>query len=241
MGPFRVAGLGQDDLVSTIAGWPTDNGPVIMCHLHVGALNERGNQDFVAAMNAADLIYADGMATVLVGRLAGAKNLERAGLTDIGHDVIATKAALLGRPVRLGLIGGPAGLAARAAQVLGQSHNCETVFESHGYLDDSEWSQVLNQVREARPDILFVGLGMPREALWAQQYKNELPAALILPAGGFFGHVAGEEKRAPVWAQRIGMEWLWRVGQAPTRLAARYARGIISTAVLSVQAVRSRP
>jgi exopolysaccharide biosynthesis WecB/TagA/CpsF family protein len=114
------------------------------------------------------------------------------------------------------------------------------VYESHGYHDDNEWSEVLGETRAAAPDIVFVGLGMPREAMWAQQFKSELPPALILAAGGFFGHVVGDEKRAPDWAQKVGMEWMWRVGQAPQRLAARYAKGLVTTVILSAHAFRNR-
>lgn len=240
VGPFAVAALPQADLIDTMINWPTESAPAVMCHLHVGALNYRGDAEFVAAMNAAEVTYADGMATVLVGRAAGANQLERAGLTDIGHDVISELAKLRARTVRLALLGGSEGLARRAGEVLCESHNCELVFESHGYHQDAEWSDELAKARATNPDIVFVGLGMPQEALWAQRFKSELPNALILPSGGFFGHVVGDEKRAPQWAQKIGMEWLWRVGQAPTRLASRYAKGLISTVVLSIEALRKR-
>jgi N-acetylglucosaminyldiphosphoundecaprenol N-acetyl-beta-D-mannosaminyltransferase len=240
VGPFTVAACSQAELVSRIVEWPLTAGPAVMCHLHVGALNNRHDAEFVAAMDDAEMVYADGMATVLVGRAGGASELERAGLTDIGHLVIEQLSEALGRTVRLAVLGGPEGLARAAGETLSRMHNCEMVQESHGYRDDAEWSTVLTETRAAAPDIVFVGLGMPQEALWAQQFRAELPAALILPAGGFFGHVVGDEKRAPDWAQKIGMEWMWRVGQAPKRLAARYAKGLATTAVLSVQAFRAR-
>ena len=240
VGPFRVAAVPRRELVDMIVNWPTDAMPAVMCHLHVGALNHRNDARFVDAMNAADLVYADGMATVVVGRLAGAKRLERAGLTDIGHDVIARLGVARGRPVRLALLGGPDDLAARAGAELAAMHPCEVVYSTHGFHDDASWSEVLDQTRAAAPDIVFVGLGMPREAFWAQQFEAELPAALIMASGGFFGHVAGHEKRAPMWARKFGLEWVWRLAQDPKRLGARYAKGLTSTAALSIEALRSR-
>lgn len=235
VGPFEVAALPKRELVDLIVQWPLENGPAVMCHLHVGALNHRDDPDFVEAMAAADVVYADGSATVLIGRVAGADNLERAGLTDIGHDILEHLATRLGRPVRTALLGGPDGLADRAGAVLASAHPAEVVFSEHGYHDDTEWPAILETCRAANPDVLFVGFGMPREALWAQKYRAQLPNALILAAGGFFGHVAGDEKRAPEWAQKAGMEWMWRVAQDPQGKAKRYAQGALTTVVMAAE------
>lgn len=240
VGPFLVADLSRRDVVSRIVSWPLSDGPAIMFHLHVGALNLRRETDFVSVMNSSAMTYADGMATVLVGKAAGAKNLERAGLTDIGHDVIREFAHLHGRPARIACLGGPASLARRAGEVLAETHDCVLVYSSDGFHDDAGWSEVLSETTLLRPDIVFVGLGMPLEAFWVRQFALDLPPALILAAGGFFGHVVGDEKRAPKWAQKVGLEWLWRVRQAPGRLALRYAKGLLSTALLSIDALRKR-
>lgn len=240
VGPFRVSALPRHDVVNLMVNWPLVDGPAIMSHLHVGALNARTDSAYVEAMNKSAVTYADGMATVLVAKAAGAKNIERAGLTDIGHEVIEGVAAKLGRPAKVAYLGGPPGLAERAGQALADTHDCETVYTSDGFHDDAEWSEILIETNAAEPDIVFVGLGMPREALWAQQFCKELPPAIVMAAGGFFGHVVGDEKRAPRWAQKMGLEWMWRVGQSPSRLALRYAKGVVSTAALSFDAVRKR-
>ncbi len=241
VGPFKVAAISQQALIETMVNWPVQTGPGLMFHLHVGALNERSNTDFVAAMNRSAMTYADGMATVLVAKAAGAEAIERAGLTDIGHEVVQGVADNLGRPARVAYLGGPEGLAQRAGDKLAALHDCESVYVTDGFHDDAGWSVVLAEVGAVNPDIVFVGLGMPREALWAEQFFGELPPALIMAAGGFFGHVVGDEKRAPQWAQKVGMEWIWRVGQSPTRLASRYAKGVVSTAILALSAYRNRP
>ncbi len=154
------------------------------------------------------MVYATVWPQCSLGRAAGSTDLERAGLTDIGHLIISQLGLTLRRPVRLAPPVGPEGLARSAGEVLEQMHDCVMVQESHGFQDDLQWSEVLNETRAATPDIVFVGLGMPREASWTQQFKAELPPALILPAGGFFGHVAGDEKRAPALAQKLGLEWM---------------------------------
>lgn len=241
VGQFKVAALSRQDLIELMVNWPVASGPALMYHLHVGALNERADAEFVDAMNRSSITYADGMATVLVAKAGGAKAIERAGLTDIGHEVIQGVAKRLGRPAQIAYLGGPEGLAERAGEKLAELHDCVMVYSTDGFHDDVGWKEVLSQARESEPDIVFVGLGMPREAFWTQQFFHDLPPALIMAAGGFFGHVVGDEKRAPEWAQKVGMEWLWRVGQSPTRLASRYAKGLLSTSILAIDAYRNRP
>jgi N-acetylglucosaminyldiphosphoundecaprenol N-acetyl-beta-D-mannosaminyltransferase len=240
VGPFEVVALPQSELIDHIVQWPVADGPGVMCHLHVGALNHRDDAEFVEAMAAADVVYADGSATVLIGKAAGANALERAGLTDIGHDILERLATRLERPVRTGLLGGPEGLAERAGAALAAAHPTEIVFTEHGYHDETMWPALLAECRATNPDVLFVGLGMPREAIWAQAYRDQLPNALILAAGGFFGHVAGDEKRAPEWAQKAGMEWMWRVAQDPQGKAKRYAQGAVTTAVMAAKTKAKR-
>ena len=240
VGPFEVAALTQSEVVNRIVNWPEDKRPAVFNHLHVGALNFRDESTFVNAMNDADLVYADGMATVLIGRLSGAEELERAGLTDIGHDIVKALNVRLGRPARIAFLGGPDGLADRAAQEMKRLHGIDPVFTAHGYRDTDEWSETLLEVCETKPDALFIGLGMPREAIWAMEHRHELPDALVMSAGGFFGHIVGDEKRAPEWAQKTGLEWVWRVAQQPKHLGGRYAKGLFTTAKMSAEAVIAR-
>ncbi len=240
VGPFAVAALSQAEVVRRIASWPEAKRPAVFNHLHVGALNFRDNPTFAAAMADADMVYADGMATVLVGKLSGAEGLERSGLTDIGHEILEALNVRLGRPARVAFLGGADDLAERAGAALSTQHGIEVVFAAHGYRTDDEWSELLAEVVETKPDAMFVGLGMPREAIWAMNHRHELPNALVLCAGGFFGHVVGDEKRAPEWAQKAGLEWVWRVAQQPKHLGGRYAKGLLTTVQMSAEAVKGR-
>lgn len=194
--------------------------------LHVGGLNERRSRRFVTAMRAADLVYADGGSVVSLARIAGATTIERAPTTDIGWDVFRELSERLGRPVRLALVGGPRGLAQRAAEQFDASGWTRTVGTWHGFR--SEWGPVLEEVRETAPDVVVVGLGAPQEMVWCHRHRDELPAALVLTCGGWFGHVVGDEVRAPRMLRRSGLEWVARLWQQPARLGPRYLRGLWS-------------
>lgn len=239
VGPFRVADLDRTALVRLVVDRAAENlgrRPTTAYALHVGGLNARTDERFVAAMQRADVVYADGGSVVLVARMGGAQALERAATTDVGEEILHGLAEHLGDPPRVAFIGGPPGLARRAGDVLARQGAAEVVLTEHGYHQD--WAPVLERLRAARPDVVVVGLGAPREMIWVDQHLEDLPPALVLTCGGWFGHLTGEESRAPGPLRRAGLEWIARFAQAPGRLGPRYLRGMWSTAALCAQARR---
>jgi N-acetylglucosaminyldiphosphoundecaprenol N-acetyl-beta-D-mannosaminyltransferase len=205
--------------------------------LHVGGLNALSDTRFVEAMNAADLVYADGGSVVWLGRRNGALRMARAATTDIGWDVLRGLEERLGRLPRVALIGGGPGLAKRAAATLEDAGVAESVLIAHGYHE--EWAEHVDRVRQARPDVILVGLGAPNEMVWAHEWAPQLGQGLVLTCGGWFGFLAGEERRAPRLIRRSGLEWIGRVAQQPWRLGPRYARGMMTTATLSLRSSRT--
>jgi len=86
----------------------------------------------------------------------------------------------------------------------------------HGYFtDDTLPLQAINQVK---PDLLFVGMGAPRQERWLYQYKDLLECGVAMVVGGSFDILAGTTKRAPLWMQKRGLEWLYRYLQEPKRI-----------------------
>lgn len=240
VGPFWVNDSPRDELVDHVVelSLRSTTRPAFAFALHVGGLNARRERDFVVAMRQADVVYADGGSVVWLARLAGGNRVERAPTTDIGWDVLRGFARKVGRVPRVALIGGPSGLAERAAAVLTDTGVADVVLTDHGFHGD--WTIPLARLREVGPDITIIGLGAPREMIWSQRHRDELPAGLILTCGGWFGHLVGDERRAPRFLRRSGLEWMARVAQAPTRLGPRYARGAGVTALLALSTMQRR-
>jgi N-acetylglucosaminyldiphosphoundecaprenol N-acetyl-beta-D-mannosaminyltransferase len=240
VGPFRVLDATRARFVRRVisAGAEATGSPVHVYALHVGGLNERGNASFVDAMNEAELVGADGGSVIVLAKLAGAASIERVATTDVGWDVLRGLADRLGRPVRVALIGGPVRLADRAGQVLSEGAPVQVVHTDHGYHQD--WAAPLEALRSSTPDVTFVGLGVPQEMVWCQRHRRELPGRLVLTCGGWFGHIVGDELRAPSLLRHAGVEWIARVAQSPRRLAPRYARGLVSTALMALVVLRAR-
>ncbi len=86
-----------------------------------------------------------------------------------------------------------------------------------GSPQDAEWPVIQAQLAAAQPDILFVAYGHPRQDLWIDQHRHELPARVALGIGGALDFVAGVTQRAPLWMQRWGLEWLHRLLREPWR------------------------
>jgi N-acetylglucosaminyldiphosphoundecaprenol N-acetyl-beta-D-mannosaminyltransferase len=92
-------------------------------------------------------------------------------------------------------------------------------------LTDDERSEVVNRINAVKPDLIWIGLGMPKQELWVAENHSLLEAPGLLAVGAAFGFHAGMVRRAPRWMQNAGLEWLFRLSQEPRRLWKRYLVG----------------
>jgi N-acetylglucosaminyldiphosphoundecaprenol N-acetyl-beta-D-mannosaminyltransferase len=84
--------------------------------------------------------------------------------------------------------------------------------------------QILAKIAEAKPDVLVVGLGAPKQELWVHRHRDSIQAKVALCVGATIDFIAGEKPRAPVWMRKSGLEWLHRIATEPRRLSGRYLR-----------------
>jgi N-acetylglucosaminyldiphosphoundecaprenol N-acetyl-beta-D-mannosaminyltransferase len=171
---------------------------------------------------AADLIHADGMPLVLISRLFHRRPLpERVCTTDLFHDVARAAPA---RRARMFLLGATKTVIDEAAQCIRRLYpELELVGQASGYLRrDGDEERTIEVINAARPDILWLGLGVPAEQAFAVRNRNRLRTGLIKTSGGLFDYISGKNARAPAWMQRAGLEWAFRTYLEPRRLAGRY-------------------
>jgi N-acetylglucosaminyldiphosphoundecaprenol N-acetyl-beta-D-mannosaminyltransferase len=175
------------------------------------------------AYETASLRLLDGMPLVLLARILGSRAAQR----QTGADLL-TKVA--GRAVELNwkiaLAGGTTEASSRAASNLRRHYPGTDVvavsFPQVADVSDPQSTAVMEALREMRPDIVFLCLGSPKQEEWFVQWQDRLPAAIYVGAGAAVDFAAGHARRAPLWMQNACLEWLWRLGQEPSRLAARY-------------------
>lgn len=180
--------------------------------------------EFAGHYREANLIVADGMPLIWAAKLQGTPLPERVA----GSSLIWTLSAAAADEDRsIFLFGGEPGTAKAAAEVLTRRYPglrvVGTACPRHGFENDpKQMASLRRQLLEARPDIIFVALGSPKQERLIAQLRRELPQAWWLGVGISFSFVCGKVKRAPRWMQQLGLEWIHRLIQEPRRLARRY-------------------
>ena len=175
----------------------------------------------------ADLVLADGWPLVLASRWLGRALPGRVPGSDVVPALFATQ-----QPMHVFLLGAAPGVAERAAERIRATWAHVNVTGTYspplGFeRDTAENLHILRLIEEARPDLLVVGLGAPKQELWVHEYSPQLRAKVALCVGATIDFLAGHRRRAPKWMQRIGLEWLHRMLCEPRRLAGRYLRDAV--------------
>ena len=167
----------------------------------------------LAAVNGASLVLADGVGDLLAARLLKKRLPERVCGADLVPALLQRHAA---RGGSVFLYGGRAGVVARAAARLRSAYpGLRVVGWEHGYLSDE--SALIKALERLRPELLLVGLGVPRQELWMAE-NRERCGAVMIGVGGLLDLFAGDVRRAPQIWQRAGLEWLYRLMLQPRRL-----------------------
>lgn len=172
------------------------------------------------------LVNADGASVVWASRLLGDPLPERVTGIDL-FEAIVDRAAVTGHSVYL-LGATDEVLAAATRRLLDRHPGLHVVGTRNGYWDDGDpaaVAEVVDGVREAAPDLLFVALPSPRKEFWLHDHAEALGVPFVMGVGGTFDVVAGTVRRAPQWAQRAGLEWAFRLAQEPRRMWRRYLVG----------------
>jgi exopolysaccharide biosynthesis WecB/TagA/CpsF family protein len=190
------------------------------------------------------LSTADGMPLVWAGRLLGAALPERVSGADL-VPALAARAAKEGRS--LYLLGGRREVAEEAAAILVERYpglriagidspfvHTEGTALATAVAEDAA---VCDRINQAAPDILLIGFGNPKQELWFERNRHRLRVPVSLGVGGTVNFITGRVKRAPVWMQKAGMEWLFRLWQEPRRLWKRYGIGLAKLSLLLLPAV----
>ncbi len=171
----------------------------------------------------AELVIPDGMPFVWFSRFLGPRLRERVA----GSDLVPRLAeAARDRGLSLYAVGGAPGVAERALRILQERYPGLRVagWESPPMapLHQMDHEALLRGIREARPDILLVAFGAPKQDKWIRLHLGDWDVPVAIGVGGSLDFIAGVQSRAPGWIRRIGLEWLWRMAGQPRRLFKRY-------------------
>lgn len=195
---------------------------VNLCTVHT-VMECQNDERLRRIVNTSGLSGADGMPLVWLTRAHGHREAGRV----YGPDLMLRLCDRLRRDSRRHFFyGGAPGIADRLARALQARFPGLVVAGTHSPpyrpVDADEDGAVLDAINATRPDVIWVGLGTPKQDFWVARHRPLLTAPAIIAAGAAFDFHAGALRQAPPWMRRSGLEWTFRLAQEPRRLAYRY-------------------
>jgi N-acetylglucosaminyldiphosphoundecaprenol N-acetyl-beta-D-mannosaminyltransferase len=220
---MRVHATSYADAVMRIKDWALLRESRYVCEAPVAMVMEAYDApEYRSIINQADLVTPGGMPIVWVMRLLGVRKQPRVYGPNLMLHLCAYAAQ---NDLSIGLYGGSPTALNRLESEL--KRRCESLRIAYVYsppfrpLTPGEDQDVCRQIEQSGAQILFVGLGCPKQERWMAQHKPRLPV-VMLGVGAAFDFISGEKPWAPAWMQRIGLEWLYRLVTEPRRLWFRY-------------------
>lgn len=224
--------------LETIGGWIERREPNYVCVTGVhGVMECQRDAELLGIHNRSGLTVPDGMPMVWAGRRAGADGIGQVRGSDLMLAVLATAAV---RGWSSFLYGGAPGVPERLAARLNERFPGIRIADVHSPPfrppTRDEDAAIVDRIDRSRADLVWVGLSTPKQERWMAEHRSRLSAPVLLGVGAAFDMHAGLVPQAPLWMQRRGLEWSYRVAREPRRLARRYLRN--NPAYLARTAVR---
>ncbi len=182
--------------------------------------------DFADVCNSAEIVFADGKPILWAAKLLGNRIRKRV----TGPDFMWEFSAVCAREkFKVFLLGTREPYLSRLKYNLEKSFPGITIVGTYsppyGIWDTEENRKIVSIVNKSNADIVWVGVSTPKQDLWIAEHKNELKTKVAIGVGAAFDFHSGRVKRAPMWMQKVGLEWFYRFKQDPKRLWKRYLIG----------------
>ena len=177
--------------------------------------------DLANVINQCDLVNADGMSVVWAARMLGLSIPERVAGVDYMFRLMELAAQ---RGYKVYLLGATKEVVQKTACYF-QQMGVDVVGLRDGFWDKEKELELVSEIATSVPDIILIAIPSPQKEIFLHKHLANLNCGLAVGVGGSFDIVAGQTKRAPIWMQNIGMEWLFRLVQEPKRMFLRYLIG----------------
>ncbi len=230
--------LTREEIIEKARHSMVERVPCMHVSLNVAKLvSARTDMDLAKDIKAADIVGIDGMGIALAMRLTGYGSASRFAGVDLFEELMALCAREGLRPFLLG---------ARQEVLVEAMHRLERqnpglkfAGHHHGYFDGRD-AEIVNIVRSANPDCLFLAMPSPRKERFMARWRQELDVPFVMGIGGTLDVMAGKVSLAPRLIQRLGFEWAYRLAQEPRRMWRRYLSTNLQFAGLLTRAVLFR-
>ncbi len=230
-----VSAIVMNDAVAAIAHWIEQGRREYVCITGVHGIMEcRRDPSLLRIHNEAGMVTPDGVPLVHFLRLTGKKRTQRVYGPDLMREMSAVSARQCYRQF---YFGGDAGVAEKLKAALTASHPELQVVGTYSPpfrpITPDEDRAIVEMINAARPHIVWVGLGTPKQERWMADHLGRIQAPVMIGVGAAFDFLAGTKRQAPKWMQRHALEWLFRLCSEPRRLWRPYASIVPAFACLA--------
>lgn len=221
-----IAAIDLDGALDVITGWIERDERHYVCAVDVNSLmHAHWDPDVRDVLNGAGLATADGAPLLWAARYAGCPEAGRVAGPRLMPALCRIAAE---RGLRVFFLGGAPGVAEQVADAMSaHAPGLEvvgTVSPPFVALSPEEDAALVGEINAARPDIVWVALGAPKQEKWMAEHRAALDASVLVGVGAAFAIHAGLVPEAPAWIQPTGLEWVYRIVREPKRLTRRYLR-----------------
>jgi N-acetylglucosaminyldiphosphoundecaprenol N-acetyl-beta-D-mannosaminyltransferase len=216
-----VTRLDLDGFVARIDEFIASRKPHYVAMVNAAKLVKmRCDKELEQSVLSADLIGADGVPVVWVTRLFGTPLPGRVNGTDLMYRLLERADE---KRYRVFFFGAKKEVLEQVLEIVRKDYpGVQIAGFQHGYFTAAEELSVVEKIRTAEPDILLIAFGTPKKELWVKRYISEMGVPVIHGVGGSFDVLSGVIPRAPLWMQKGGLEWFFRLCQEPRRMWRRY-------------------
>jgi exopolysaccharide biosynthesis WecB/TagA/CpsF family protein len=221
-----VSVVAREDVIAFVVQRASEGTGALVANVNAYAMHlARHDADFAATLNSADVVFCDGAGVRRLGQVCGVTLGERMTPRDWIDDLFARCDSA---GLSIFVVGGEEGLAnAFAEEAVARHPRLRIAGWHHGFFEPSgdEARQVEHAIAASGADVVLVGMGMPRQELWAREVLARHRRGVFIPVGGLLKQYVGREAVCPAWMGRWGFEWAWRLAHDPARLWRRYLVG----------------
>lgn len=198
--------------------------PLHLIGVNADKINEMNkNEKLRQIVNSCGVINADGASVVMASKLLDKPLPERVAGIDLMQSLVALSEK---RGYSIYLLGARQEIVEKTAEVLCEEHPKLNIVGVHnGYFKETDWRQISNELKKVDPDLVFVGITSPLKEYLVEYFQDDGNVCVFMGVGGSFDVISGKISRAPLWMQKMNMEWFYRMLQEPRRLFKRYFVG----------------
>ncbi|WP_455720062.1 WecB/TagA/CpsF family glycosyltransferase [Agathobacter sp.] len=216
--------LNVQETIDLVEQYIVTKTPLHLMGVNADKINEvNDNEIMKKIVNSCGIINADGASVILASKFLKKPLPERVAGIDLMQSLVALSEK---KQYKIYLLGAKQEVVEQTANALKKQHDKLKIVGIHnGYFKREDWNKIGLELKEKDPDIVFVGITSPLKEYLIEYLQEQGNNAVFMGVGGSFDVISGNIPRAPLWMQKMNLEWLFRVIQEPRRLFARYFIG----------------